>query len=151
MSLMDDIKALAGEVKAPFTGMRITQGASHQDRRDDPVPGGAPPDAAPRPLAARPQPLRERPGKVHRLLALRRGLPRQRYSGRCGREHAEENRRSPGERFAEQYEINMLRCIFCGYCEEACPTQAIQLKDICELAESNSRRDHLHQRNDAGA
>ena len=21
----------------------------------------------------------------------------------------------------------MLRCIFCGYCEDACPTQAIQL------------------------
>ena len=32
MSLMDDIKALAGEIKAPFTGMGITQGASHQAR-----------------------------------------------------------------------------------------------------------------------
>ena len=52
-------------------------------------------------------------------------------------------RRSPGERFAEQYEINMLRCIFCGYCEEACPTQAVQLKDICELADDN-RKDLIY-------
>ena len=25
------------------------------------------------------------------------------------------------------YEINMLRCIFCGLCEEACPKEAIYL------------------------
>ncbi len=43
----------------------------------------------------------------------------------------------------------MIRCIFCGYCEEACPTQAIQLKDICELADDNAQRFDLHQRNDA--
>src|SRR6476469_8588855 len=24
------------------------------------------------------------------------------------------------EKYAARYEINMLRCIFCGYCEEAC-------------------------------
>jgi NADH-quinone oxidoreductase subunit I len=29
--------------------------------------------------------------------------------------------RSPGERYAATYEINLLRCMFCGYCEEACP------------------------------
>ena len=37
----------------------------------------------------------------------------------------------------------MLRCIFCGYCEEACPTQAVQLKDLCELAEYN-RKDTIY-------
>ena len=31
---------------------------------------------------------------------------------------------SPGERYGFVYEINMLRCMFCGYCEEACPTGA---------------------------
>lgn len=41
---------------------------------------------------------------------------------------------SPGERHAEKYEINMLRCIFCGYCEEACPTDAVVLRDLFELA-----------------
>ncbi len=33
------------------------------------------------------------------------------------------------EKYAEVYEINMLRCIFCGLCEEACPKEAIFLTD----------------------
>jgi NADH-quinone oxidoreductase subunit I len=28
----------------------------------------------------------------------------------------------------------MLRCIFCGYCEDACPTQAIVLEHNYELS-----------------
>jgi NADH-quinone oxidoreductase subunit I len=39
-----------------------------------------------------------------------------------------------GERFAKTYEINMLRCIFCGYCEEVCPEEAIFLRQDYELA-----------------
>jgi NADH-quinone oxidoreductase subunit I len=31
------------------------------------------------------------------------------------------------EKYARVYEINMLRCIFCGYCEDACPKEAIFL------------------------
>ncbi len=27
----------------------------------------------------------------------------------------------------------MLRCIFCGFCEDACPTEAIVLRDQYEL------------------
>ena len=33
------------------------------------------------------------------------------------------------EKYARVYEINMLRCIFCGLCEEACPKEAIFLTD----------------------
>jgi NADH-quinone oxidoreductase subunit I len=33
------------------------------------------------------------------------------------------------EKYAKIYEINMLRCIFCGLCEEACPKEAIFLTD----------------------
>lgn len=33
------------------------------------------------------------------------------------------------EKYAEIYEINMLRCIYCGLCEEACPKDAIYLTD----------------------
>ncbi len=33
------------------------------------------------------------------------------------------------EKYAEMYEINMLRCIFCGLCEEACPKEAVFLTD----------------------
>jgi NADH-quinone oxidoreductase subunit I len=32
------------------------------------------------------------------------------------------------------YEINMLRCIFCGYCVEACPTEALGMSGEYELA-----------------
>lgn len=34
------------------------------------------------------------------------------------------------EKYASTYEINMLRCIFCGLCEEACPKEAIFLTDV---------------------
>jgi NADH-quinone oxidoreductase subunit I len=37
------------------------------------------------------------------------------------------------EKYAEIYEINMLRCIFCGLCEEACPKDAIYLTLSKEL------------------
>ena len=49
-------------------------------------------------------------------------------------ENTDEARFSPGERYASTYEINMLRCIFCGYCEDACPTEAIILGDNYELS-----------------
>jgi NADH-quinone oxidoreductase subunit I len=32
-----------------------------------------------------------------------------------------------GERLAKVYEINLIRCIYCGFCEEACPEEAIFL------------------------
>jgi NADH-quinone oxidoreductase subunit I len=33
------------------------------------------------------------------------------------------------EKYAAKYEINMLRCIYCGLCEDACPKEAIFLTD----------------------
>ena len=42
---------------------------------------------------------------------------------------------SAGERYAEVYEINMTRCIFCGYCEVACPFDAITMGHDYELAD----------------
>ena len=32
------------------------------------------------------------------------------------------------EREPEWFEINMLRCIYCGYCEEVCPEEAIVIE-----------------------
>ena len=43
-------------------------------------------------------------------------------------------RYSPGERYAATYEINLMRCIYCGFCEDACPTEAIVLEHEYELA-----------------
>jgi NADH-quinone oxidoreductase subunit I len=52
-------------------------------------------------------------------------------------ENTADNRVSPGERYARIYEINMSRCIFCGYCELACPFDAITLGNEFELSEYN--------------
>ena len=38
-------------------------------------------------------------------------------------------------RFPEFFRINFSCCIFCGFCEEACPTYAIQLTPDFEMSE----------------
>ena len=48
-----------------------------------------------------------------------------------------ENRVSAGERYAAVYEINLSRCIFCGYCEAACPFDAITMGHDYELSDYN--------------
>jgi len=58
-------------------------------------------------------------------------------------ENTDTERFSPGERYAVKYEINMIRCIFCGYCQDACPTGAIVLRKDFELAGYN-RDDFLY-------
>jgi len=40
-----------------------------------------------------------------------------------------------GRRYPAFFRINFSRCIFCGYCEEACPTYAIQLTPDFEMSE----------------
>jgi NADH-quinone oxidoreductase subunit I len=40
-------------------------------------------------------------------------------------ENTAERRISASERYAEVYNIDYSRCIFCGWCVEACPTDAI--------------------------
>ncbi len=46
------------------------------------------------------------------------------------------------EKYAEKYEIDMLRCIFCGYCVEACPVDALKMTQTFELA-SYKREDFV--------
>jgi len=45
---------------------------------------------------------------------------------------------SGGERYARVYNIDYNRCIFCGYCVEACPTDAITHGHGFELADYNT-------------
>lgn len=45
-----------------------------------------------------------------------------------------QERISGGERYAAVYNIDYSRCIFCGYCVEACPTDAITHGHGFELA-----------------
>ena len=134
---MDDIKALANEVKAPLTGMGITRGYSKQERVTIQYPE-----------VRRPMPRRSR--WRHVLNRYENGMEKcigcSLCAGACpanailvvAAENTEENRVSPGERFAAQYEINMRRCIFCGYCVEACPTDAITHGHGFELASLNA-------------
>ena len=49
-------------------------------------------------------------------------------------ENTDANRISAGERYASVYNIDYSRCIFCGYCVEACPTDAITHGHGFELA-----------------
>jgi NADH-quinone oxidoreductase subunit I len=52
-------------------------------------------------------------------------------------ENTPENRVSAGERYAAVYEINLSRCIFCGYCEIACPFDAITMGHDYEMSDYN--------------
>jgi NADH-quinone oxidoreductase subunit I len=46
-----------------------------------------------------------------------------------------------------RYEINMLRCIFCGLCEEACPKDAIYLTTKKLVQPSYEREDFTEKIN----
>jgi len=48
--------------------------------------------------------------------------------------------RPNAEKMPKEFEINMLRCIFCGYCEEACPVQAIVLGPEYELSDTSREK-----------
>jgi len=49
-------------------------------------------------------------------------------------ENTDARRISAGERYAKVYNIDYSRCIFCGYCVEACPTDAITHGHNLDLA-----------------
>jgi NADH-quinone oxidoreductase subunit I len=52
-------------------------------------------------------------------------------------DNTDRRRISGGERYAQAYNIDYSRCIFCGYCVEACPTDAITHGHGFELASFN--------------
>jgi len=53
-------------------------------------------------------------------------------------ENTEKVRFSGGERYASVYNIDYSRCIFCGYCVEACPTDAVTHGHGFEIASFNT-------------
>ena len=62
-----------------------------------------------------------------------------------GADNTEDERYSPGERYAATYQINYARCIFCGLCIEACPTRSLTMSNEYELAR-DSRQDLIFTR-----
>jgi NADH-quinone oxidoreductase subunit I len=52
-----------------------------------------------------------------------------------------------GRRYPEFFRINFSRCIYCGFCEEACPTYAIQLTPDFEMSEYH-RQNMVYEKKD---
>ena len=48
--------------------------------------------------------------------------------------HIEAGERGDKEKYPVKFEIDLLRCCFCGMCEEACPKDAIKLSTIYEMS-----------------
>ena len=78
------------------------------------------------------------------MRALRRGLPGRRHLPRSRRERRHRDGR-PALR--QIYQIHKTRCIFCGYCEEACPVSAIFMGKDYELA-VYSKQDFIWDKED---
>lgn len=53
---------------------------------------------------------------------------------------AAEGDRPEAEKYAKAFTIDLLRCVFCGYCVEACPCDAIRM-DTQKLAEAAFTRE----------
>ena len=51
--------------------------------------------------------------------------------------HIVAEEREDKEKYPARFEIDILRCCFCGMCEEACPKDAIKLSNIYEMAQSD--------------
>lgn len=54
---------------------------------------------------------------------------------------------SVGERYGFVYEINMLRCVYCAMCVEACPTEAITMTHLFEFSVTE-REDGIYTKSD---
>lgn len=48
--------------------------------------------------------------------------------------HIVAGEREDKEKYPVKFEIDVLRCCFCGMCEEACPKDAIKLSNIYEMS-----------------
>ena len=81
---------------------------------------------------------RQRDGEVRGVLPVRRGLSRPTAFISKPRRTPTTARISGGERYAKVYNIDYNRCIFCGYCVEACPTDAITHGHGFEVASYNT-------------
>jgi NADH-quinone oxidoreductase subunit I len=119
---MSIVKNIAGVAK----GMSITFGEMFKPTEVENYPDG------PGPL--RGAQFQERFRGAHVLQRDENGLEKCVACFLC----AAETRISSAERYAKVYNIDYNRCIFCGYCVEACPTDAITHGHGFELASLNA-------------
>ncbi len=59
---------------------------------------------------------------------------------------AGENPDDPAEKFPVSFDIDMLRCIYCGFCVEACPKDAIRMDTKIYEINAYNRQDMVHSK-----
>jgi NADH-quinone oxidoreductase subunit I len=52
----------------------------------------------------------------------------------------------PAEKFPVEFDIDMLRCIYCGFCVEACPKDAIRMDTRIYEINAYTRQDMVHSK-----
>lgn len=100
------------------------------------------------------KPLGPRFKGAHRLLRREDGRPRcvacmccpTVCPARCITIVAGEDPEDPIEKVPVSFQIDMLRCIYCGYCVEACPKDAIRMDTGIYDLNGALRQDFIHSR-----
>jgi NADH-quinone oxidoreductase subunit I len=59
---------------------------------------------------------------------------------------AGEDPADPAEKFPVEFDIDMLRCIYCGFCVEACPKDAIRMDTRIYEINAYTRQDMVHSK-----
>jgi NADH-quinone oxidoreductase subunit I len=53
-------------------------------------------------------------------------------------------RANPEDRYPVDYTLDMSRCVYCGYCEEVCPKEAIVMSDEYQGLADRDRRSLIY-------